>query len=517
MKKPVLRLSALILMAVLTANAAYTAFAGASAPDEPSSWAAADIRRADALDLIPDGLDSAFSQPITRAESCALAVRLYESMNGEIAGRIAFDDTDDINVEKAAYIDVVTGSGDNSFSPGGTLTREQAAAMIARLAESVGIPLPGSNLDFADSADISAWAAGDVGRVSASGMINGSGDNKFAPKSPFTREQCIIIILRLYYAATGTAPEVSDEAVMVGGLMMYDQMLFENYNFSASVAQRYADAVNRLYEDCGGIDTYVLIPPSASELYLPEDSKMAPDQHERSMDYLTGALDGPVLIDMTELYMEHKQEYIYFRTDAHWTARGAFCAYRSLMDAMGLEYSALDTYESGIRDGFFGGLYQSIMRDPQNNALDFIPDDVEYFYPSHGATVKNYLTADMISGTDRLLLDPGISSVSNYYNIFLGGDLALGYIHSQIGNGESVMIVRDSYGHAFLPFLVDQFEHIYVVEPRYFNKGYYQDFALGPFMRIHGIETLVFLNSPMFATSRYWTTASEQLEKMFAG
>ena len=229
------------------------------------------------------------------------------------------------------------------------------------------------------------------------------------------------------------------------------------------------------------------------------------------MNYLREVLDGSNLVDMTELFWTHKQEYIYFRTDHHWTARGAYYAYQSLMDAMGREYMALDTYQSGRKDGFYGFLYNSASTTSVNFSIS--PDYVEYFYPHHKATVKNYGSAKMDFGYDRQVLAPDFNENKNYYNIFWGGGFNLGYIHSEIGNDESIMVVIDSYGFPFLPFLIDQFEHIYTVDPRYFNKSG-QDFALGNFMRTHEIQTLVFVNFPMYATSYYWGNASDDLQKM---
>ena len=108
-----------------------------------SAWAFTEVEIADAHGLVPDALrDVDLAIAMTRAEFCSLAVTLYEKVTGtEITGRVKFTDTSDANVEKAAYIGVVNGVGDNRFDPDGSLTREQAATILARLAESVDKPL----------------------------------------------------------------------------------------------------------------------------------------------------------------------------------------------------------------------------------------------------------------------------------------------------------------------------------------------------------------------------------------
>jgi hypothetical protein len=173
------------------------------APDlsTASTWAQEGITRAIDLGLVPQNLQSAYTQATTRAEFAALAVTLYETLAGrEIAidRSIIFSDTTDVNVHKAATIGVVTGVGDNRFDPDTQLTREQAAVMLSRLAQAIGQPFPDAAPSFADNADISSWAIEAVGQMQAAEIMGGVGDNRFAPQDPYTREQSIITLLRLF-------------------------------------------------------------------------------------------------------------------------------------------------------------------------------------------------------------------------------------------------------------------------------------------------------------------------------
>jgi hypothetical protein len=167
-----------------------------------STWARDSIIQAFKLGLIPQNLQDNYKSNITRAEFAALTVALYETVTGmEIAltREIAFIDTTDINVQKAAYIDVVKGVGGNRFAPDDGLTREQAAVMLARLAYALDKPLPEADATFADSEQVNLWAIDAVGSVQATGIMDGIGGNKFDPQGDYTREQSIITILRLIY------------------------------------------------------------------------------------------------------------------------------------------------------------------------------------------------------------------------------------------------------------------------------------------------------------------------------
>lgn len=186
----------------------------ALAADTPSSWAETDVNKAIAAKLVPQALQSNYSQVITRAEFTALAVALYETVTGkEITERTKFNDTTDINVEKAASIGVVSGVGNNNFSPNTGLTREQAATMLSRLADSVGKPLTKQAATFADNGSISSWALEAVGQIQAAGVMSGVGNNTFAPKNDYTREQSIMTVLRLYDVVKGGSAQTTTPAI----------------------------------------------------------------------------------------------------------------------------------------------------------------------------------------------------------------------------------------------------------------------------------------------------------------
>lgn len=164
-----------------------------------SAWAHEGIANAVLNGLVPPQLLCTYTANITRAEFAALAVTLYEVVAGrEITGRMQFNDTNDINVQKVGYLQVAFGVDEGVFAPDCTLSREQAAVFLARLAYVIGQPLPPATPTFADNADIFPWALDSVGQVQAAGIMGSVGNNRFAPKDDYTREQSIITMLRLF-------------------------------------------------------------------------------------------------------------------------------------------------------------------------------------------------------------------------------------------------------------------------------------------------------------------------------
>ena len=167
--------------------------------EAPSVWAVVSVNAAIAAGIVPPALQSKYTQAITRAEFCALAVALYQSAtNSDLPITTSFADTTDENVLKMASLGVVNGVGDNKFAPDQKLTREQAATMLARLADALGSPLPEQAASFADNSSVSSWAAGAIGQMQATGIMTGVGNNAFAPHADYTREQSILTMLRLF-------------------------------------------------------------------------------------------------------------------------------------------------------------------------------------------------------------------------------------------------------------------------------------------------------------------------------
>ncbi len=191
---------------------------------EASDWAQEELARADELGLIPETLEgSDLTADITRAEFAAVAVKVYEALLGTPAIPAVinpFTDTNDVEILKAYNIGAVNGTSATTYSPNDLLNREQAATMLTRVFKKVSIPNWTLATDsqfalsfekpalFADDADISDWAKDSVYFMVANGIINGVGNNKFAPKNVTsadeangyanaTREQALIIAVRM--------------------------------------------------------------------------------------------------------------------------------------------------------------------------------------------------------------------------------------------------------------------------------------------------------------------------------
>lgn len=250
--------------------------------------------------------------------------------------------------------------------------------------------------------------------------------------------------------------------VIIGGRAM------EIHYYSSQFTKEYADRINHLAailpEDRRLISMVV---PTAIAYYGTDELRSGMYSNFAAIQNIYKHEEPSIFkVDAYTELAKHTDEYIFFRTDHHWTGRGAYYAYKAFCETMGMEPTSLDDMELTSPEGnFFGSLYGYTNK---SSLLIGSEDKAEIFLPKHQAYYEYFsdLTmSDPISGT---LLAANVPS-DNHYILYLGGDVALGYIKSELENGKSIVVVKDSFGNAFIPYLIDQYEHIYIVDPRQFS------------------------------------------------
>lgn len=152
-------------------------------------------------------------KPITREEFAEMAIRLYLYQTGSVLENLAqthsFTDTTNPYVGAAYRLGIVNGVSATRFDPKANVTREQIATMLHRELIGMGVTknyqTPAS---FADQTSISTWAKEGVAYARYHSLVQGVGNNRFAPKNPATREQVFVILDNILksYGWGATAP-----------------------------------------------------------------------------------------------------------------------------------------------------------------------------------------------------------------------------------------------------------------------------------------------------------------------
>ncbi len=166
------------------------------------NWAKADVDALWTLGIATNNKGTNLTKPTTRAKFAFIAVEIYEkvtNMTGDMTVKHKFTDVDPKStfINQAYNLGIISGVSETKFDPMGTLTREQAATMLARLAKACGKPLAStSDNPFTDT--ISPWAKDGVLSCKASSIMNGVSANTFNAKATYSIQQALVTMLRLY-------------------------------------------------------------------------------------------------------------------------------------------------------------------------------------------------------------------------------------------------------------------------------------------------------------------------------
>lgn len=183
----------------------------------PPDWAKETVQTAISKGYVPQSLQIDYGKAITRQEFCQLLVRTINAEfaddaneTGYLAGvssqgneKVQFDDTSDKAVLLLAQEGIINGSGNGKFSPTQSLTRQQAATILARTINRLGIIVQtGTPSNYADSNRIASYALESVKYLSAcesngAKIMGGVGNDSFSPNGTYTRAQAIVTVCRL--------------------------------------------------------------------------------------------------------------------------------------------------------------------------------------------------------------------------------------------------------------------------------------------------------------------------------
>ncbi len=221
------RIITILLTVILLCNG--PVFAAANCSD----WASADITDAMDLGFVRKSLLEDCTQNITRAEFAHIAVDFLNILNVESIAEegSVFSDTDDMHVNTAYRLGIIDGKGDGTFAPDEFITRQEAARMAANTYRAYlgDDALVGDDLNFDDTSQIADWAYEDISILCRHNIMQGTGNNLFEPDALYTREQSIVVFMRLYRlilgrnanpSFEGKNPRITDFLQVEGGKLI---------------------------------------------------------------------------------------------------------------------------------------------------------------------------------------------------------------------------------------------------------------------------------------------------------
>jgi hypothetical protein len=170
----------------------------------PSDWAANDVKRAIELGLVPENLQKYYGSNMTREDFCTLTFALLKKTGTEMMTPteekpMVFEDTKSGTVYTLKQLGIIYGNSETQFAPARTVTREEAAVILARMADYLKIQVPQTpGFTYVDASAISDWAQTAVNDTYGLGVMTGLGTGSFSPKTGYTVQQAVVTMLRLY-------------------------------------------------------------------------------------------------------------------------------------------------------------------------------------------------------------------------------------------------------------------------------------------------------------------------------
>ena len=155
------------------------------------------MKRMEELGLLQGDADGDLrpGDPITRAEFVTIINQAfgYRSAGGhpfrDVPGTAWYAEDVDIGYTEG----YITGTSPTAFSPNLSITREEAAFILAK--NLMMEPAVGENTSFADGRSISTWSRGMVSAAAENNLISGYPDGTFRPQKSITRGEAAVILL----------------------------------------------------------------------------------------------------------------------------------------------------------------------------------------------------------------------------------------------------------------------------------------------------------------------------------
>ena len=277
---------------------------------------------------------------------------------------------------------------------------------------------------------------------------------------------------------------------------------YSAYYFGEKNSTRYCEAVSSVARALEGKATvYCLIAPLSTGVMLDDTvrSDLGFSDENQATAWMYEHMDP--LVKTVPVYGAlklHNDENIFFRTDHHWTALGAWYAYREFCAQKGIRPHEPEEFETYTYTDYLGSFinYSNGSAELKNN-----PDTLVAYIPKGTNQMTMYIPEGSGYGKYEwpIVKDMSGGNKGSYYLGFVSGDRPWSYAHNEtITDGSAVLVVKDSFGNAFIPWLIDHYEHIYWIDYRSYADwcpwAGVADSSISDFAERNNIQDVILLN-----------------------
>ena len=302
-------------------------------------------------------------------------------------------------------------------------------------------------------------------------------------------------------------------AEQLGSVVLIGNSAFDVPHADNDQIIKYAQAVTAIADTLGSdVKTFSMPVPNSSEFYTHKEYHTGKTSQKDMFELCKNNLGSNVaFVDAYSEIAKHTDEYIYFRTDHHWTHLGAYYAYSALVKDAGFTPVNRDDFATGQWENFVGSMYTYVSNYPQGRVLRDNPDTVHYWKPNANITTTCYNSTALTGGYAMGTICRVGEEVDNKYLTFMGGDHPIAIVETDTV-GPCILVIKESYGNALISWLTNHYSKIILIDPRqYYGKN--SDIDLAGFAASQGVDQCLVVNYPMKLNSDGYTRLLEKLTK----
>lgn len=307
--------------------------------------------------------------------------------------------------------------------------------------------------------------------------------------------------------------EPAAQAEQLGSVVLIGDSAFDVPYADHAQIMEYAQAVTAIADLLGSnVKTFSMPVPNSAEFYTHKEYHTGKTSQKDMFKVCKDNLGANVTyVDAYSAIEKHTDEYIYFRTDHHWTHLGAYYAYTALCKSAGFTPVNRDDFATGQWENFVGSMYTYVANYPQGRVLKENPDTVHYWKPNANCTTTCYNSTALTGGYAMGTICRVGEDVDNKYLTFMGGDHPVAIVETDT-QGPCILVIKESYGNALISWLTNHYSKIILIDPRqYFGKQ--SDIDLAAFAQAQGVDQCLIVNYPMMLNSDGYTDLLARLTK----
>ena len=227
---------------------------------------------------------------------------------------------------------------------------------------------------------------------------------------------------------------------------------------------RSAEMIRAFAEAYPNLHMAMTLVPCAAAVFPELLPKGAPVRDQLAdINAFVASLNGAVsFVDMYGALRNDSENQVFYRTDHHWTSRGALDGFRALEPEMGI--GGNDAYRGVlVSDSFEGTLSSQTGSRTQKDSIEvFLPEDSGIQYYTYYSDTQEKVTS--------LFVDSKLDE-KDQYQVFFGGNHPVIQIRTTADTGKNLLVFKDSYANSFIQFLVPHYDRIVVIDPRYYYEN----------------------------------------------